>query len=264
MRNQIQWLALVIAFVTAIAGSMGCATMAASSLANRAGGNQGFYTTPVLSDEIVAMGKPDAVLAKEIGQEHVVAFIGKQKTYLLYKGGEELEAVSKLKLEWDGSSQPIPAGSYTLEELEKIQKRKVRMLSIDATGTQKLYKRDRQVWGEISLIYGNGVPISSDAQEELKRGGFVPARTGGGNRYQKRVVVEGIVYPPIKLPEGQVATLNMRYSINLYNSPDTTPPKMPEVFKSLLTVTLVTSGILFDIAHPFVGIAIFWMAVAAH
>lgn len=65
MKKQIQWLALVMTFVLGIAGSMGCATMAASSMVNS--GDSDFYYKPVLSDEIVAIGRPDTALAKELG-----------------------------------------------------------------------------------------------------------------------------------------------------------------------------------------------------
>lgn len=81
MTQDFQWGILVVLFIALTAGSFGCATLSAT----RAAQNNKFYNTPVISDEIIAIGKPDTALSKVIGQEHVVAFLGKNNTYMLYK-----------------------------------------------------------------------------------------------------------------------------------------------------------------------------------
>ena len=217
MKNQMQWLLLVAVFVISIAGSLGCATMAASSVGS--GHDNDFYFKPVLTDEIVAIGKPDKVLAKEIGQDHAVAFIGLKNTYLLYKGGEELEAIAQLKL--DG-----------------------KRMDIDAARSYKLYKKDSQVWGELVLTYGRGEPISAEEQAQLSKGGFYELKGSRNNQYQTKVNIEGLVYPAIKLPSEQMSKLETRRAFNLYHSSDEKPP----VIGKILKLPLVAVGVAADVA----------------
>jgi hypothetical protein len=217
MKHQVQWLALVIALVGGIAGSLGCATMAASNYVNK--GDREFYNNPVLSDEIIAIGHPDAALAKELGQPNAVAFIGAKNTYLLYKGGEELERISQLKLEG-------------------------KRMAIDAARSYKLYLKDKQVWGELLLSYGGGKPLAAEEVAELEKGGFAPMPRSNGSMYQKKVNIEGVVYPALKLSDEQVSKLGMRRAFNLYNPRDAKPPVLGKILKT----PLIAAGVVADIA----------------
>jgi hypothetical protein len=217
MKHQVQWLALVMFFVGGVAGSLGCATMAASNYVNK--GDSEFYYKPILSDEIVAIGRPDAALAKELEQPNAVAFIGLKNTYLLYKGGEELERISQLKLEG-------------------------RRMDIDATRSYKLYLKDKQVWGELVLSYGGGKPIAAAEVVELEKGGFALAPRSNGQLYQKKVNIEGVVYPALKLSDEQMSKLGARRAFNLYNPRDAKPPMLGKILKA----PLIAAGVVADIA----------------
>ena len=217
MKNQMQWLVLVTGFIALIAGSLGCATMAASSVGS--GNDRDFYYKPVLSDEIVAIGKPDAALTKEIGQDHAVAFIGLKNTYMLHKGGEELERIAQLKLEG-------------------------RRMDIDAARSYRLYLKDKQVWGELILTYGGGTAISPEEQTELEKGGFIALKGSRNNQYQRKISIEGVIYPAIKLTNEQMSKLGSRRAFNLYNPRDAKPP----VIGKILKVPLVVAGVAADIA----------------
>lgn len=234
MKYQIQWLALVMTFIVGIAGSMGCATMAASSIGD---GSNDFYYTPILNDEIVAIGRLDAATAKEFEQDNAVAFIGLKNTYLLHKGGDELLRISQLKL--DG-----------------------KRMDIDAARSYKLYKKDKQVWGELILTYGGGNVVSVDEQAELTRGGFKPIRGVQSNQYQKIVIVEGMIYPVIKISDDQMSKLMTRRAFSLYNPRDAKPPVMRKILKN----TLIATGMALDLTNPLVGIGIFWIGlpIVAH
>jgi hypothetical protein len=74
MKEHWRGVTLLMAFIVLIAGSMGCATMYVSSLISS-------HNNPVLTDEIVAIGRPDASLAKEMGQKNAIAFLGMKNTY---------------------------------------------------------------------------------------------------------------------------------------------------------------------------------------
>jgi hypothetical protein len=217
VKYQIQWLALVLVFAMGVAGSMGCATMAASEYVNN--GDREFYYTPVLADEIVAIGRPDAVLVKELEQPNAVAFIGLKNTYLLHKGGEELQRIAQLKLEG-------------------------KRMDIDAARSYKLYLKDKQVWGELVLTYGGGLPIAADEVAELEKGGFIPLPSTKNIRYQKKLNIEGVVYPAIKLSEEQISKLGMHRAFNLYNPRDAKPPVMGKILKA----PLIAVGVAADIA----------------
>lgn len=216
MKFQIQWLALVLAFAVGVAGSLGCATMVASETVNKSDGD--FYNKPVVSDEIVAIGKPDAALSKELGQEHLVAFIGQKNTYLLYKGGEELEQVAQLNL--DG-----------------------KRMMMDANWNNRLYVKDRQVWGDVQLRYGGG-SLSAEEASKLNKGGFAASSSGKYADYQKKVAVEGVLYPAVKMPEEQLSRLGVHRPIYLYHSKDEKPPMLPKILKA----PLIPLGVAADIA----------------
>lgn len=217
MKSQMQWLALVVALVTGVAGSMGCATIAATSVVNS--GESDFYNKPILTDEIVAIGRPDEGLAKEMGQDHVVAFIGLKNTYMLNKGGEELERITQLKLEG-------------------------KRMDIDAARSYRLFLKDKQVWGELVLTYGGGTPVAAAEQAELEKGGFIPVRRAKNIQYQKKISIEGMVYPAIKLSDAQMSKLGAHRAFNLYNPRDAKPPVMGKILKS----PLIVAGVVADIA----------------
>lgn len=226
-----RWLALVAGFIALIAGSLGCATMAATSAADN---HTDFYNKPVLSDEIIAIGRPDASLSKSIGQPDAVAFIGQKNTYLLYKGGEELEKIAQMKL--DG-----------------------RLLHIDPARNHQLYLKDKQVWGDLVLTYGEGTTIPAAEQPELEQGGFSLQGSGKYARYQKMVAIEGLIYPPIKLSDAQLSKLAMHRPFSLYNPRDAKPP-MNVGATLMIPVAVVADIVLIPV---YLGVAVI-VLVANH
>lgn len=216
MKHQIRWIALVVMFMVGIAGSLGCATMAVSDYVKRSDSDS--YPNPVLTDEIVAIGRPDAVLAKEMGQDNVIAFIGLKNTYLLHKGGTELERISQLKL--DG-----------------------KRMDIDAARSNKLYQKDKQVWGELILTYGDGSAVSTEEISELEKGGFSPTYGVQDNLYQQKINIEGVIYPAIKLPDALNSKLSIHRPFSLYNPGDSKPPMLGKIMHS----QLIAAGVAADV-----------------
>jgi hypothetical protein len=237
MKYQIQWWALVLVLATGVAGSMGCATMAASAAVS--GGDSDFYYKPVLSDEIVAIGRPDTALAKEMGQDHAVAFIGLRNTYMLHKGGDELERISQLKLEG-------------------------KRMDIDTVRSYKLYLKDKQVWGELVLTYGGGKPIAAAELAELENGGFTQVPRSYGPIYQKKVNIEGVVYPAIKLSDEQISKLGAHRAFNLYNPRDAKPPVLGKILKAPLIAVGVAADIALAPVYLGVGAIVLVGAAVSH
>ena len=234
MKYQIQWLALMFVLVAGVAGSLGCATMAAIDKVERS--DSMIHFKPVLTDEIVAIGRPDEALTKELGQEHVVAFIGLKNTYLLNKGGEELERISQLKL--DGRRMNVHAKDWE---------------------GSRLYLKDKQIWGWLVLTYGDTKPISIEEQAELKKSGFSVPKGGMGNVYRKEINIEGVIYPAIKLSDEQMAKLTIHRTFTLYDSGNTKPPVMGKILKSPLIVVGVAADI---VLIPVYGVVVIGFAIS--
>jgi hypothetical protein len=214
MKIKIKWLVRVLWLITLTSVLQGCATYLASELDT---GERAFYDDPVLTDEIVAIGRPDATLLKQMELSNTIAFIGKKNTYMLYLGGEELEQISTLKL--DGKRMTVASD-------------------------QKLYLKDKQVWGEIELYYGGNKEVSAEEMAELEKGGFTPDQPSRKNGYFKTAIrIEGVVYPAIKIPDEQIAKLKVKRKFNLYNPREASPPILGKVVK----VPVVAAGVVADI-----------------
>lgn len=193
MKESLRGFILLMVFNLLIAGSMGCATMYTASTISSKGRT---HDIPVLTDEIVAIGRPDPVLVRELGQKNVVAFLGMKNTYMLFKGGEELEQIAQGGLEGN-------------------------RITLDTTHAQHLYLKDKQVWGDLLLTYSGTGKMSPQEQEELARLSFSP-RTDGQNIFERSVSIEGVLYPAIKLSARQDA-LRIRRSFTLYSTQNTQP-----------------------------------------
>jgi hypothetical protein len=189
MKEHWRGVTLLMAFIVLIAGSMGCATMYVSSLISS-------HNNPVLTDEIVAIGRPDASLAEKMGQKNAIAFLGMKNTYMLFKGGEELEQIAQGGLDES-------------------------RITMSPTNLRSLYLKDQKIWGYGRLVYNGTGEVSVQEQEKLAKLGFSSSQQP--KWYERTVYIEGVVYPAIKLSDKQ-SLLKDRIPFELYNSPDAKPP----------------------------------------
>ncbi len=195
-------------------GSIGCATMAASSASKTT-----THTPPVaiLSDEIFALGPVDEAEAQKIGQGPLVAFLGYKQTYLLNQGGKELLDISgqldgkRLKL------QPIEQGQLLMQE--------------------------KHVWGRVSIDFDGGDGVSDDEARTLKKLGFFARPVGASKTvsYRKSIQINGFVYPPTTLTAEQMRRFAHRYPITLYQ-----PGKTEEHFNPA-GIVLLPVGVAVDL-----------------
>lgn len=233
MKVKIKWFTWVLWLITLTTVLQGCATLIANELAPN---EIKFYNHPVLSDEIVAIGRPNAALLKQMELSNTIAFIGKENTYMLYLGGEELEQISKLKLD-------------------------AKRMSV--ASAQSLYLKDKQIWGELELYYNSNSGsyvehsnnlatfkyydkkvISAEEMAELKLGGFSPdQRPDKKGYFRTSVRIEGVVYPAIKIPDEKISKLKVQRRFELYNPREASPPILGKVLK----VSVVATGIAVDI-----------------
>ncbi len=222
MRDQLQWLALVAGFCALVAGSLGCATMLVSDATD----THDYTPTPVLTDEIIAIGQPDASLSKKLGQPDVIAFIGKKNTYMLYQGGKELAAIAGLQL--DG-----------------------RHMNIDADSSRNLFIKDQKVWGQLVLQYGEDMEVSTDERAKLKDAGFT--QIDQTEVYSRTVDIEGVVYPAISLTDAQMEKLTTQRKISLYDPNDNSPPLN---LSKLLLIPAIAVDIVLTPVYLFAGLVI--------
>ncbi|MDY6993240.1 MAG: hypothetical protein SVR94_11635 [Pseudomonadota bacterium] len=206
-QEYVQEIGVLAVFILLIAGSLGCATMTTlSAIEDRP-------PAVALTDDIIAIGRPDAALRAQIGQTDVVAFLGLKQTYLLFKGGRELERIAQSPL-----------------DDERIQ--------IQATN-RNLYLQEQKVWGQVGLIYQASEPLSAEEQQILQALNFSQSH----NRFYRSVSVAGLVYPPIQLASTQ-NLLKRRRPIQLYSTQKAAPSIEHYAATALLPLAMVTDVIL--------------------
>ena len=225
MKYQLRWLTLVLAFALSIAGSMGCATI----LATESGTNYKYTPKLLLSDEIIAIGQPDATLASKLKQPEAIAFIGRKNTYMLFKGGKELQDISRLEL--DG-----------------------KRMNIDSSRSRKLYLKDKMVWGELVLTYRLNKDDTTNDQARLEKAGFTLISSPRNKVYRKRLHIEGITYPALNLPESQLDKLTTHRKISLYD-PHNVEPSF-DASKVVLVPLAIAVDVLLTPVYLFAGVVL--------
>lgn len=196
MKRKIQWSILAAASIALVFSAAGCRS---SDVYRYASGGQG-KQFPLFTDQIVAIGRPDANFAKKLGHEHVVAFLGLKHTYILHKGGEELERMAQLDVDPQGIY--LPGGK----------------------GETNLSFQDNAVWGRVTLahlvryertIRSPDATIPDKEKEELnelEKAGFEVEYKYGGRPYMytKSIEVEGVAVAPIRFSREQLDVLTTR------------------------------------------------------
>lgn len=232
-KDQARYAGLVAAFIGLIAVSLGCATTVALS---SSGNRSAYYYTPVLNDTIFALGKPDAAAAQQIGAPHSVVFLGKNNSYLLFEGGEEL---MQLANGLDGNL--ISLGNQS----------------------GKLFLKDKKVWGTLTLNYGKGnaYVYSPGEIDALSKLGFKPV--GKSGLYGKSIAVKGMVYPAQALPEDKAQRFKVSHQLSFYNPPESSPP--PDFGKLIkVPLAIVVDVVTLPLQLAVAGLAVVTIAFAHH
>jgi hypothetical protein len=233
MKVKNTWLALVLCLFAIGSVLQGCVTYFATEVDT---GEKAYYDKPILTDEILAIGRPDDDLLKKMELSNTIAFIGRKNTYMLYLGGEELEQISKLKL--NGKR-------------------------ITVSSEQKLFLKDKQVWGEIELYYRGDKEVSTEEMSELKKGGFTPYKDSDKRQnFETSIRIEGVVYPAIKMTDDQLSKLKVTRRFNLYNPRESSPPMLGKVLKVPVVATGVVTDVMLAPVYLGLGAAIVVIGVA--
>lgn len=195
---------LILSASAAVVGGLGCATMIATEAPNPFAAAH--YRKPVLQDSVYAMARPDAALAKKMGQDGIVAFLGRKHTYLLLEGGVKIEKVA----------HELGGARLTLDP-----------------DTRQLYRKGDKIWGHVTLTYKPDVASSEPlVLDKVAVLGFVRQKSGD---YKLNVEVKGVVASAAKLKKTIPDSFDKSRDIAFYNPPGSSPP--PDITK-LVTVPL--------------------------
>ncbi len=180
---------------------MGCVTVELNEALSKgdAQARSEFYSKPAMSDVVVAIGRPDSELSRKLNIDHVIAFLGKKNTYILTQGGEELEHISRLKLD-------------------------ARRLRIKADGNPRLYLKDKQFWGQLIVSYGNQDAVPASEQNALESAGFSKIHYEDVTTFEKLISIQGLIYPAVRFSDADLARLAVPRAVSFFNPVDASPP----------------------------------------
>jgi hypothetical protein len=201
--------AVVLGLGAAVVGGVGCATAVVSSGSNST--TKTVEGAVVLSDNIVAFGRPDEAMAKAIGKTDAVAFLGTTNTYLLLEGGDALLSMAQLD----------PA-----------------RLAL-ATDNHRLFLKDKTVWGTLEFSYASDAATATDEEKAtFKTLRFI---RNTPKTVRRTVNIKGAVYPAIPLQGGAFTEMQKARKLD-FRAPPTTVTK-PDVGK----MAMLPGAIVLDV-----------------
>lgn len=218
------WRFGVIALAVVCAGMTGCATFLASEMDSR---DPEFHSQPLVVDKLIAIGKLDQKGEQVLEIPGGLVFLGEKQSYLIVKGGAELQAIAKSSI---GPDVEILASYYE--------------------SYNHLYIQDQKFWGEVALRASSGKGYPPEQQAELDALGFVKNEqdifSKGPDVYRKTIALEGVVMKPIDVPANIVEHLTHSRSIAFYPPSDQKAPLNPGKYVVLpfaVAVDVVTAPI---------------------
>jgi hypothetical protein len=201
--------AVVLTLSAALIGGLGCATMAVTSGSSNTKVIEGAV---VLSDDIIAFGRPDEAMAKQMGKSNAVAFLGKANTYLLVEGGDALLSMAKL----DPARLTLTPDNH------------------------RLFMQDKTLWGTLEFSYASDAATASDAEKATFKA--LNFYRNSPQSMTRSVSIKGAIYPAIPL-QGAVFTEMQKARKLSFRAPSTTETK-PDIGKiAMLPVALVVDVI---------------------
>ncbi len=231
-----------MALVSSCIGLAGCTTFLASRMEGR---DPNFHSQPLASDQLVAIGKLDKNAEKELDIPGGLVLIGQKQSYLITKGGGELEAIAKASFGPD------------VEILERYH-----------DSNSHLYLDKRKFWGKVALRISRDQDYSPEQQLELDNMGFEERETASSQRdrkvYTKSIDLEGITIAPIKVPDSLAQHLSHSRSIAFY------PPEDQKAPPNLEKYVALPLAVAFDIVTApiqilgFGTLLLIWQAQGGH
>lgn len=203
--------AVALGLAAAVVGGFGCATAVVSSGTTTTRVIEGAV---VLTDDIVAFGRPDAAMAQSMGKADAVAFLGRTNTYLLVEGGDALLSMTRL----DPARLTLRPDSH------------------------RLFLKDKTIWGTLEFSYASDAATATEEEKALFKSLRFYRSTP--KTMTRSVSIKGAVYPAIPL-QGAAFTEMQKARALSFRAPSSTETK-PDVGKiamlpAAIVVDLVTA-----------------------
>lgn len=183
-------------------GGSGCTTYMTAKEPNTVQRHIG--SRMVLTDYIVAFGRPDESLARTMGNNNVVAFLGTTHTYLLVEGGEALLSMTKL----DPTRLTLVADNHVV------------------------YLQGKRVWGPLDFIYASDEATVTEAEKATFEAlGFSRDTPKSVTR---RVDIKGAVYPAMDFRGTAFTEMHKARKLSFWAPPTSeTQPNLSKFFLRL-------------------------------
>lgn len=174
----------------------------------------------VLSDTLLAIGKPDAATSKLLGVPDALALAGAKNTYVLTKGGDKLSELAQLF-----QSNP------TLDA--------ERLVLIDDSNksAKRLFLDNETAWGIVEFNYepvANGTYTQNERQTLEKIGFTIGKDTLGRDSYELLINIAAAIKPAIKLSNANIPSFKKNRTLTFYEPDSKTLVTKPKVGKILL------------------------------
>lgn len=206
-----KWRLLAVTLFFSSIALTGCMTIKTSNMTDR---SWEFHSTPLATDDLVAIGKLDPNAETQLDIPGGLVLIGTTQSYVITRGSTELEAVAKSSF---GSE---------IEILEKYNE-----------SNSQLYLEKRKFWGAVELRITRDQAFSQREKDELANLGFEIKETyrirSDPYVYTKSIKLEGITIAPIKTPDGAAQNLTRPRKIAFYPPQDQDAPPSLERYAAL-------------------------------
>lgn len=173
-----------------------------------------FHGRPFKEDNIVAIGR---VVSNESGanQEVSVAFLGKNPTYLVTEGGEDLLKIAK-----------TPGAEMVIVKAMP----------------QSLFANETAFWGKVDLMRPPSLSVDDVPGVRLVAAGFTAVSTYQRNQYERSVLVKGMIAPPVSITQNAEVALSTARKVYFYHQKSEAAP--PNHKKSILRPLAVVSDVV--------------------
>lgn len=190
----------ILSVAVTVLSICGCSTFLVSEMSSR---DPYFHSKPLSKDKIVAIGKLGPDSEKTLGIQDGMVFLGENHSYLIVKGGAELQAVARSDI---GSRVEVLDNYHYTEH--------------------HLYVQDGMFWGEVGLSFTESeANLTPERLQQLSILGFVKASSSkNGATYTKGIPVEGTILAPLAIPTDIAERLTHFRSISFYPPKDQKAP----------------------------------------
>lgn len=192
-----------------------------------------FHGLPFKEDDIVAIGQI-ADNQSEPNRKVSVALIGKNGTYLVEEGSEELLKIAK-----------TPGAAVVIVK----------------QSPQSLFASGTKFWGKVELTTPRSLSIDEALRAKLEAVGFTRSSADKNPHYERSVTLSGTIAPPIDITPPTDTVLSTPRKIHFYR-PKNEPA--PHNYKKSLLFPFAVVGDVVTAPIQILGLTTLWIIIEAN